>query len=170
MNGSHCVLTDEDRQIIESLKLVPPSERDQWEKLRDRMANKEDLVRALCCEQCGSEKVVCEGYTRWNAEQQQFELAEVSDTYQAVYCHDCNTGERSGKWVWRKRQLPLYGCVHCGCTDIEYQSWVEVNTGIVTDDCGSNNRWCPQCQDSESRSEEVDLLKPYEDDRAIGEL
>lgn len=169
MNGSYCVLTDEDREIIRALKMVPPSERGQTEALCDRLANKEGLVRALCCENCGSENVVCEGHTKWNAEKQQFELAEVSDTYQAVYCRDCHTGEQSGKWVWRERRKPLFGCAYCGCTDIEYESWVEVNTGNVTDDCNSRNRWCPQCQDSETRSDEVDRLQPYDKDRTIVE-
>jgi hypothetical protein len=57
---------------------------------------------------------------------------------------------------------PYYGCEACGCTDIEYQCWVELNTGKPTDDCGSLNVWCPQCDDAESRSVEVDRLKPYD--------
>ena len=168
MNESYCSLTEEDRQIIAGLKLAPPREDDQSEELRDRMGNKAGMVRALCCEECESEDVVCEGQTRWNAEQGLFAIAEVIDTYQSVYCNQCSLGGLNGKWVWRPRQTLLFGCTHCGCTDIEYQSWVELNTGIVTDDCGSSDIWCPQCE-AESRCDEVDALKPYADPRSVQE-
>ncbi len=60
----------------------------------------------------------------------------------------------------------LYGCSECGCTDIEYECWVLLNTNEMTDDCGGSNIWCPQCESHELRSTEVDELKPYEKEAA----
>ena len=44
-----------------------------------------------------------------------------------------------------------YACKVCGCTDIEAEFWVELNTMKVTDDAGSDTNWCPQCQRGSSR-------------------
>ena len=67
-----------------------------------------------------------------------------------------------------EKRGPYYGCAACGCTDIEYQCWVAMNTDRPTDDCGSSNVWCPQCEDSEGRSVEVEQLKPYDPEASHG--
>ena len=62
---------------------------------------------------------------------------------------------------------PFWGCMDCGCTDIEHESWVETNGGKPTDDCGSKNIWCPQCETSEGRAVEVSELRPYDAERDL---
>ena len=161
MNESYCGLTAEDRLILDGRTMPPLWERDRSDVLRDRMGHAMGLVRVLCCEECGGENVLCDGHAQWNAGKERFELAEVPDTYQSIYCRDCGLDELHGKWVWRERSGVLWGCEECGCTDIEHQSWVDANTGEVTDDCGSRDVWCPQCECSEARCEEVERLKPY---------
>lgn len=40
----------------------------------------------------------------------------------------------------------LWICENCGSLDIEQQVWAMVNTGEVTDFCGTNECFCNNCQ------------------------
>ncbi len=59
-----------------------------------------------------------------------------------------------------------YACPVCGCTDVQVQNWVYVNTEEVVDSCGGY-AWCVQCGNgadgeiSETGMIEVDREQPF---------
>jgi hypothetical protein len=87
---------------------------------------------------------------------------EYTDTGDAWDLLNAAKGAIEGALKQKEPNGPFMGCLECGCTDIEHECWVETNTNRPTDDCGSKNIWCPQCQTSEGRCIEVDKLKPYD--------
>ncbi len=164
------VWTDEDRAIHERITVKPNwwHEHKDWYLMNRLVAESMGAVEVLVCDECGSDNVTADvGIVEWNAREQRFDLIDTLDLKRSVTCNeeDCilQGCEQSGDWVWRLLPPPehLFGCSECGCTDIEHESWVETNTGKVTDDCGSLSVWCPQCENADNRSVEVDRLKPY---------
>lgn len=65
-------------------------------------------------------------------------------------------------------QPPYDACPECGCTDIEIAAWVHANTDEIIS-CGCDGPcedwvWCPQCEQTDQRTQQVTALKPYDPD------
>lgn len=94
------------------------------------------------------------------------ECAEVITipTHEArQYVKALNLAIRESVGVWS-------ACPECGCTDVQDQVWLEINTEEPMDSCESY-MWCPQCAagdgdtlaDGEiSNLDEVSAAKPFQ--------
>ncbi len=78
-----------------------------------------------------------------------------------------------------EKPATVYCCRECGCTDVDGQFWVSLNTietidgkgevGALNNDCG-DEYWCPQCEDSDAVVCHVDEDGKCSDCKAIHPL
>jgi hypothetical protein len=41
----------------------------------------------------------------------------------------------------------IWKCKECGCTEVEAQFWVKLNTAEVTTESDDDTVWCPYCEE-----------------------
>ena len=74
-------------------------------------------------------------------------------TYAAIYLHGLGDAwnatrlEVYSAWAAGQKPPQLYACPRCGCTDVQWTSWVDANTGALSDDdAPTDYGFCPQCE------------------------
>ena len=60
----------------------------------------------------------------------------------------------------REKIMKKIVCRKCGSDEIQYNAWVDMNTGEAMDEGPSDDYWCPDCEDHVSHTDEVETQIP----------